>query len=324
MKRKVFDSDDDMDGTISDLVAEVVMRLDSSIGIVISSMKHILDVNTRLLDCFETPIANLREHLHTISLRLRVNMDFRTPIVAEIIKRSGAKRSFTVALLMEYLEIAWPSLSLRAVYEYLLEDAHGISFDQDVLYSMPDPSMDSEMIGSDIFVCALVVRVNILSCQIGDSRRESGDSRRESGDSWESGDTIIEKQDSDIKVLQSMFLDGALVIGPFFDKLDEMGTIRQNGLESMTRVTPSAFVKAISHGKIHDVLSISDELRELINGLLWPDLLKFIELCHRRYEADTKHPVALEDIMQVDEKETSFKCNHLVESFKQRLTLLDV
>ena len=304
-----------MESTLRDLNSEAVMRLDESIGLVVTAMNQIRYASkSELVDCLKNPVDNLNEQIQTVRLgrNIRVHMDFRTPVIAEVMKRSDARRSFTVALLMEYLETVWPSLSLRAVYEYLLEDTHGVSFDQDVLYnSMPEPSTDSRMLSSDIFICALVVRVNMMSSMI---------------DEWETSGSSSHSDlalDSDTALLASMFLDRALVVGPFFEKLEEMDVFRRNGLDSMSRVTPSAFVKSISQGKIFNVLERSVEIRELINGLLWPDLLKFIELCHRRFEVDTKQPVALcdrEDIMQVDKKE-AFNCNHLVESFQSTLTL---
>lgn len=293
MKRKFSIGEDDdiassAEGALRDMKSDVVKLLDAEINEVVIAMEDIND-SQEAFHVLDNPIKNIKMRINDIS----TDIDCSTVVIAEIIKRSDSKKSFTVALLMEYLEIAWPTLSLRAVYEYLLEDSHGVSFDQEVMYSsMPDPSTDSKLLASDVFVSALVVRVNMLNIYEKEEPLEM--TYRSQVSNWTVwGERCIDVN-PDIALLASICLDRALIVGPFFDKLKDMEHVRRRGLDCMTRVTPSAFIKAISQGmRMKDnFLEYCVELRALIDGLLWPDLLKFIELCQRRFYADTKHPVA--------------------------------
>ena len=248
------------------------------------------------------PIELLMEKLPEVSRRLGTErdvdtsrIDFATPVVAALVKRAGPKRAFTVALLMMHLETVWASVSFRAVYEFLLEDAHGIGFNPDeVLYSeMPEPSLGRDLYPGDVLVAALVVYVNVRL--IAQCVSTYDNAARSHGEDLTVLGTRGLGVTPDAAFLSSIVLDRALVVNAFFEKLSDMEHIRKTAFDCMRRVTPSAFVKVISDCISKDGINFLEsyvELRRVIDGLLWPDLLKFIELLHRRFDADTRQPVA--------------------------------
>lgn len=66
----------------------------------------------------------------------------------------------------------------------------------------------------------------------------------------------------------------------------------------MRRVTPSAFLRAVADGLREgdrDPFGIREgdpDLKTALEGLLWPDLLKFFELLYRRFDPVTRQPLA--------------------------------
>ena len=248
------------------------------------------------------PVEHLMERLPEVSRGLgkerdvdTSRIDFATPVVAALVKRAGPKRAFTVALLMMHLETAWASVSFRAVYEYLLEDAHGTGFNPDeVLYSeMPEPNQGRDLYPGDVLVAALVIYVNIrLVANCISTQDNAARSHGEELTVW--GKRGLGGVTPDVAFLSSVVLDRALIVNAFFDKLPEMEHTRKTAFDCMRRVTPSAFVKVVSDCMPEDGFNFLEayvELRGVIDGLLWPDLLKFIELLYRRFDADTRQPI---------------------------------
>ena len=61
MKRKDYEivNDDDMESTLRDLNSEAVMRLDESIGLVVTAMNQIRYASkSELVDCLKNPVDN--------------------------------------------------------------------------------------------------------------------------------------------------------------------------------------------------------------------------------------------------------------------------
>ena len=289
--------------TLDSLRADVVVRLNAEIELVSVAMKRIPIACMGEAKKFLTvPVDHLMERLPEVSRGLgkerdvdTSRIDFATPVVAALVKRAGPKRAFTVALLMMHLEKAWTSVSFRAVYEFLLEDAHGTIFNPDeVLYSeMPEPNLGRDLYPGDVLVAALVVYVNIRLVVLSVSPQDNA--ARSNGENltvWGGRGFGVTP---DVAFLSSIVLDRSLVAKVFFEKLPEMDHIRKTAIDCMRRVTPSAFVKVLSDCMPEDGFNFLEsytELRGVIDGLLWPDLLKFIELLYRRFDAATRQPVA--------------------------------
>lgn len=148
------------------LRSEVIKRMDPSIELLSKAMKSI-----PTLWCKEdgpkfmkNPIKLLKENLDRVVISISnerdVNvseMDFKTPIIAE----AGPKRSFTVALLMMFLDRDWRSVSFKTVYDILIEETYGRDFNvNDLFADMIEPNLDRDLYPSDTLISALVVYCN--------------------------------------------------------------------------------------------------------------------------------------------------------------------
>lgn len=272
---------------IKSTVKSILNGLSTEIQIVSNAMNMLKSMEFKDSDKYlNRPLTMMEEKYPSVVLSVqklsdaKIDVDVRPHILASLISTVKAKKTFTIGCLIEFIDARggmWENISWRTVHEILLEETFGEEniqlndWDEAGRFTtFPEPSVDMDMYPCDKLICGFVALINnhLVRTALPSSPIEMQEIR-------------TDPHMSHI----GLFLERWIIKYAVFDKKGDEET-RSSFIRSMQQVPSAKMAKMLMCR-----LPLYKSYGYVFESFAWPDLIKFIELRHRKYDPVNKMPL---------------------------------